>query len=174
MEQRMGTMPPQVNEQKNAIVGKTVTIVKEGGVFKLAEKPAEGELKEDDLDLGAEVEAFLPESAVGVGETWTVKPEKVKQVFGGENAPKKTTVTCTLQELTGSGAERKAKIHVKVEMETDTPGGKMTMQMEGPMIFDLAAGKALSMSVKGKAKMDSPMGALEGPMEMEASLTPAE
>lgn len=168
-EQQMTGMPPQSSEEKNLIVGQTVTLVSKDGEVEIeGDRPATGELNEDDLDMSDDTEVFLPGEAVAVGASWDVPEEELKRMLGSDG-PDRATANCTLSEVT----EETATIRLRLTMEEDAEGGKMTATIEGPIMFDRRLGKIVSIRAVGTIKMVTPMAALEGPMEMEFSAKPA-
>lgn len=170
-EQRMGTMPAQGGEKKNAIVGKPVILARKDGRVQLEAKPEAGELDDDNLDLGTEdFDVMLPAEPVAVGEQWKVSRDKMVRVMGKET-PKELETTCTLEEVTEKDGAKVARIAVKVTMKGEQDGAQVSCELAGPLLFDLSAGRALSITLKGTMKMTALGATFEGPMELESTVT---
>ncbi|HEX5138744.1 MAG TPA: hypothetical protein VFY93_17360 [Planctomycetota bacterium] len=172
LQQSMGMAPPQTQSQENPIVGKTVTLVRKEGKVQLETRPEAGELDEGDLDFCTDdTEVLLPGEPVAVGGQWEVSNEKLTAAFGATGM-KVASAKCTLEEIAERDGTRVARIKVEVAVKGEEGGAKMEGELSGPFLFDLTAGRPVSISLKGKMKVDMGMAVLEGPLETETSYTP--
>jgi len=171
VEQAMGSMAPQVNEKKNPIVGKPVILARKDGEVQLEAKPEAGDLDEDDLGLGTEdLDALLPENPVAVGESWKVGRDKIMRLMG-KDTPKVCEAACTLEDVAEKDGSRTARIAVKLTMKGAMGGGEVSTELTGPFLFDLSASCPRSIALKGTMKMVMAGATIEGPMEVESTVT---
>jgi hypothetical protein len=173
LEQKLGEMPPQVETKKNPLVGQTVVLVRKAGKVELEAKPEGTEIEDDDLDFGTDdFDVLLPDGAVAVGDEWTLGEEKLKAMFG-EDGPKASEATCKLEEVAEKGGAKVARIAVKITLKGEEDGAQVSGELTGPFLFDLSANRPLSVALKGTIKVAMQMATLEGPMELESTVTAA-
>lgn len=166
-EQKAGGMPAESETKKNAIVGKTIVLVKKDGKVVAEAKPEEGDLDEELGFATDDIDVLLPDGPVAVGDEWKVAGDKLSTAFG-KDGPKAAEATCTLEEVAEKGGAKVARIAVKMTMK----GGNFSGDLAGPFLFDLSANRPLSIALKGAMKMNMGTAAFEGPMEVESTITP--
>ena len=170
-EQKQGSRAAQGATTKNAIVGRTIVLVKqEDGKVAPEAKPEVGDLAEEDLDFATDdLDVLLPDVPVAVGEEWKVPQDKLAAAFGGGVAP--TDATCRLEEIAERDRAKVARIAVKVTLKGEENGMKLSGELAGPFLFDLTTSRPLSGTFKGTMKVDTGTATLEGPMEAETTFT---
>jgi hypothetical protein len=149
-----------------------VTLARKDGKVVLEEKPADCDLAEEDLGIGPDLDVLLPGKPVGAGDRWEVDPQKLATLFD-RDAPRKVAGTCTLVRVAVEGGVRLARMQVSVTLEGEEKGTTISAALEGSFVFDVDLGRAVSASWRGRVKMAREKMVLEGPIELEAAITPA-
>jgi len=163
----------QTEEHKNPIVGKALTLARKSGKVQLESKPEAGDLDAGDLAFCThDAEALLPPEPAAVGDEWDVPKWKLVAALGLDGM-RASGAKCTLAEIADRDGARIARIGVELTEQGVEAGTKSSADLKGSLLFDLSAGRPLSLSLKGTIKLAMGVVAVEGPVEVETTYAPA-
>ncbi|MBI5369467.1 MAG: hypothetical protein HZA54_20710 [Planctomycetes bacterium] len=149
----------------SSLHGKTVVLEGRGTAVRI--DSAQGEINQDDKNDAAFAEklyGLLPDKPVKRGETWTVPPEVVGQIFFGplyNPVGFKAESKGRLRDLVTIDGRRAAQVYftlqIGVQRTEDLPG--LSYQVEGLMAVALEDGTILSLDLAGPVELEIVKGA---------------
>lgn len=174
IEERKSPPTLQWEKKEKGLHGRRVEIFMKDG--KLAREGAEGldEKLLKKLDLIDRTSVLYPKNAVGVGETWEVTGEDVRNFLGADGEMKEASIKLKLLEVKEIEGRRCAVLSAIIQINGKAEGEiDMTMKLDTEVIVWIERGYALSVKGKGKIEMkgNNPQFTMSGTGPMSVEIT---